>query len=84
MRARPDSVNSRKLATEPVRPTGGLSESTAGGGSESSLLRGEAHFGFPVKKFFLVPLKIKFIFFLSVLAAISSLKPAGGEGRERM
>lgn len=54
MRARADSVNSRKLATGPVRPAGGISESTAGGGLESSLFRGDAHFHFSVKKFFFV------------------------------
>jgi len=45
---------------------------------------GNAHFGFSVKKFF-CPLKNKIqFFFLSILAAISSLKPAGGAGREQM
>jgi len=39
--------------------------------------RQHAQFIFRVKKIFFAKLKIKFIFFLSVLQPISSLKPAG-------
>jgi hypothetical protein len=39
--------------------------------------RQHAQFIFRVKKIFLAKLKIKFIFFLSLLQLISSLKPAG-------
>ena len=38
---------------------------------------GHARFLFLVKKFFFADQKIKFIFFLSILTRVSSLKPAG-------
>jgi hypothetical protein len=66
MRSHADSVNPRKLP-----------ESTASISSKLSLLRGRS-FWFFSQEIFLGSLKIKFIFFLSILAAVSSLKPAGG------
>ena len=43
---------------------------------------GHARFGFLVKKIFSRRLKIKFIFFLSILRLVSSLKPAGEDGNK--
>jgi len=43
---------------------------------------GHARFGFLVKKIFFRRLKIKFIFFLSILRPVSSLKPAGEDGNK--
>jgi hypothetical protein len=43
---------------------------------------GHARFLFLVKKNFLAAEKIKFIFFLSILKQISSLKPAGEDENE--
>jgi len=43
---------------------------------------GHARFGFLVKKIFSRRLKIKFIFFLSILRPVSSLKPAGEDGNK--
>jgi hypothetical protein len=63
MRARADSVNSRKLATGLVYPTGGLSESTAGSGSESSSL-GETLISIFQSRNFFWPAKNKIHFFL--------------------
>jgi hypothetical protein len=63
MRARADSVNSRKLATGPVRSTGGLLESSAGGGSQSSLL-GRRSFWFSSQEIFLRSSENKIHFFL--------------------
>ncbi len=43
---------------------------------------GHARSGFLVKKKFFAAMKIKFIFFLSILKVISSLKPAGEDGNK--
>jgi hypothetical protein len=76
-----------QLATNSVRR--GDSESLAAGSRNLStdyfsFWPRHARFIFSVKKIFLMKLKIKFIFFLSLSQLISSLKPAGENNHKRV
>jgi hypothetical protein len=71
------SSSPQRLLIEAAKPRGEICPS-----NYFSFFLGHARFGFLVKKIFSRRLKIKFIFFLSILTPVSSLKPAGEDGNK--